>query len=113
MLTAKLGRWQQTVVTRRPHPHAAALNVLEAQAQFDGPEHQVCVRIAEQDGRIYLDIADEFWRVADNAQPCGPSSTHRVGTGSSVNQAPGRSQAATNFAMRPMTSASAKSGAWP
>jgi hypothetical protein len=47
-----------------PSPTAmnAALNVLEAQAQFDGPVRKVSVRIAEQDGLIYLDLADEFWR---------------------------------------------------
>jgi hypothetical protein len=47
-----------------PSPAAlnAALNVLEAQAQFDGPQHQVTVRLAEHDGLIYLDLADEFWR---------------------------------------------------
>src|SRR5262249_45206108 len=47
-----------------PSPAAfnAALNVLEAQAQFDGPQRNVSVRLAEQDGRIYLDLADEFWR---------------------------------------------------
>jgi hypothetical protein len=47
-----------------PSPTAinAALNVLEAQAQFDGPERQVSVRVAEHDGLIYLDLADEFWR---------------------------------------------------
>jgi hypothetical protein len=36
--------------------------VLEAQAQFDGPQRNVSVRLAEQDGLIYLDLADEFWR---------------------------------------------------
>jgi hypothetical protein len=30
--------------------------VLEAQAQFDGPQHKVSVRLAEQDGLIYLDL---------------------------------------------------------
>jgi hypothetical protein len=47
-----------------PGPAAlnAALNVLEAQAQFDGPVRKVSVRVAEQDGLIYLDLADEFWR---------------------------------------------------
>jgi hypothetical protein len=43
----------------------AALNVLEAQAQFDGPQRQVSVRLAEQDGLIYLDLADEFWRCVE------------------------------------------------
>jgi hypothetical protein len=47
-----------------PSPAAlnAALNVMEAQAQFDGPQHKVSVRIAEHDGLLYLDLADEFWR---------------------------------------------------
>jgi hypothetical protein len=47
-----------------PSPAAlnAALNVLEAQAQFDGPQRKVSLRIAERDGLIYLDLADAFWR---------------------------------------------------
>jgi hypothetical protein len=35
------------------------------EAQFDGPERQVSVRVAEQDGLIYLDLADEFWRCVE------------------------------------------------
>jgi hypothetical protein len=47
-----------------PSPAAlnAALNVLEAQAQFDGPQRKVSLRLAEHDGLMYLDLADEFWR---------------------------------------------------
>jgi hypothetical protein len=37
----------------------AALNLLEARAQFDGPERTVHVRVAEHEGRIYLDLADQ------------------------------------------------------
>ena len=50
-----------------PSPAAlnAALNVLEAQAQFDGPQRKVSVRLAGQDGLIYLDLADEFWRCVE------------------------------------------------
>jgi hypothetical protein len=50
-----------------PNPAAlnAALNVLEAQAQFDGPQRKVSLRLAEQDGLIYLDLADEFWRCVE------------------------------------------------
>ena len=40
----------------------AALNVLEAQAQFDGAGARISVRLAEHDGFTYLDLADEFWR---------------------------------------------------
>ena len=50
-----------------PAPAAlnAALNVLEAQAQFDGPQRKVSVRVAEHDGLLYLDLADEFWRTIE------------------------------------------------
>ena len=37
----------------------SALNLLEARAQFDGPERKVHVRVAEHDGRLYLDLADD------------------------------------------------------
>ena len=56
-----------------PSPAAlnAALNVLEAQAQFDGPQRKVSVRVAEHDGLIYLDLADEFWRTSKLARGDG------------------------------------------
>src|SRR5499425_1068399 len=43
----------------------SALDLLEARAQFDGPERAVHVRIAEHAGHIYLDLADEQWRVVE------------------------------------------------
>jgi hypothetical protein len=43
----------------------SALNLLEARAQFEGPEQAVQVRIAEHDGHIYLDLADKTWRSVD------------------------------------------------
>ena len=64
----RFGAWLRQQYYERtwdaPSPAAlnAALNVLEAQAQFDGPQRKVSVRLAEQDGLIYLDLADEFWR---------------------------------------------------
>jgi hypothetical protein len=39
----------------------SALDLLEARAQFEGPERAVHVRIAEHDDHIYLDLADEHW----------------------------------------------------
>ncbi len=39
-----------------------ALDLLEARAQFDGPERIVHTRVAEHGGRLYLDLADEHWR---------------------------------------------------
>jgi hypothetical protein len=46
-------------------PIASELNLLEARAQFDAPERCVHVRVAEHDGRIYLDLADEHWRAVE------------------------------------------------
>src|SRR5437764_2412841 len=43
----------------------SALDLLEARAQFDGPERAVHIRIAEHAGHIYLDLADEHWRAVD------------------------------------------------
>src|SRR5271165_6105647 len=41
------------------------VDLLEARAQFDGPERVVHIRIAEHAGHIYLDLADEHWRAVD------------------------------------------------
>ena len=43
----------------------SALDTLEAEAQFDAPRRSIHLRIAEQDGRLYLDLADEHWRAVD------------------------------------------------
>src|SRR5438093_9800940 len=43
----------------------SALDLLEARAQFDGPERAVYIRIAAHAGHIYLDLADEHWRAAE------------------------------------------------
>ena len=47
-----------------PGPGAitSALNLLEARAQFEGPRRPVHIRVAEYDGCIYLDLADDNWR---------------------------------------------------
>jgi hypothetical protein len=42
-----------------------SLGVLEARAQIDGSVEQVFVRVAERDGRIYLDLGDDTWRAAE------------------------------------------------
>jgi len=42
-----------------------ALDLLEARAQFDGPERAVYIRTATHAGRIYLDLADEHWRAVE------------------------------------------------
>ena len=43
----------------------AALNTLAAKARYDGPCHEVYVRIAAVGGRVYLDLADEDWKVIE------------------------------------------------
>src|SRR5262245_26870161 len=43
----------------------SALDLLEARAQFDAPERAVHIRVAEQAGHIYLDLADEHWRAIE------------------------------------------------
>src|SRR4051794_2110531 len=46
----------------------AALDLFEARAHFDAPERAVNLRVAEYNQRIYLDLADERWRVVEIAQ---------------------------------------------
>jgi hypothetical protein len=43
----------------------SALNVIQAKARFDGPEHAVHIRVGGLDGRLYLDLADEAWRAIE------------------------------------------------
>ena len=44
---------------------ASALTLIEAKAQFDGPEFPVYTRIGELNGKIYLNLADESWRAVE------------------------------------------------
>jgi hypothetical protein len=44
---------------------SSAMSVLEARAHFDAPEHDVRVRVAGCDGRIYIDLADRDWRAIE------------------------------------------------
>jgi len=54
----------------------SALDLFEAQAQFEGPERAVHVRIAEHAGHIYLDLADECWRAVE----IGPDGWRVIGS---------------------------------
>jgi hypothetical protein len=42
-----------------------ALNLLEARAQFDGPQRTVHLRVAQHEGCVYLDLADDVWRAVE------------------------------------------------
>jgi hypothetical protein len=54
----------------------SACDLFEAQAQFDGPERAVHVRLAEHGGHIYLDLADECWRAVE----IGPDGWRVIGS---------------------------------
>jgi phage/plasmid primase-like uncharacterized protein/predicted transcriptional regulator len=43
----------------------AALGTIEAKAIFEGPEQEVYLRTASQDGKIYIDLGDEDWRAVE------------------------------------------------
>jgi hypothetical protein len=64
-------RW----LTRRYYEHRhgvpnneamqSALATIEARAHFDSSERSVHIRVAELDGKLYLDLADEGWRAVE------------------------------------------------
>jgi hypothetical protein len=54
----------------------SALDLLEARAVFDGPERTVHIRAAQHAGRIYLDLADQYWRAVD----IGPDGWRVIGS---------------------------------
>jgi hypothetical protein len=43
----------------------SALNVLEAHAQFDSPQRQTFIRVADCGEKLYLDLADLAWRAIE------------------------------------------------
>jgi hypothetical protein len=55
-----------------------ALGLLEARAQFDGPQRTVHVRVAEHDGAIYVDLANERWESIEITRAAGVCSQARL-----------------------------------
>jgi hypothetical protein len=47
------------------HAISLEIDLLEARAQFDAPERLVHVRVAEHEGRVYLDLAEEHWHAVE------------------------------------------------
>ena len=43
----------------------AVLEIFEARALFDGPQCQVHLRVAQHDGKLYLDLCDQAWRAVE------------------------------------------------
>src|SRR6516164_7435297 len=68
--------YEETRTALSPAELRSTLDLLEAHAQFDGPERAVHVRLAEHEGHIYLDLADECWRAVE----IGPEGWHVIGS---------------------------------
>lgn len=58
----KIGRPEESPTVPRSQQINDALAQLEAICQFEGPEREVNVRVAEHEGALYVDLADERWR---------------------------------------------------
>ncbi len=54
--------WNKTNRAANAQAIQDAVGVLHGKALFDGPERPVSVRLAEQDGAIWLDLANEDWQ---------------------------------------------------
>jgi hypothetical protein len=70
----------------------SALNVIEAKAHFDGYERTVHIRVAGENGKIYLDLGDESWQAVEI-----DSTGWRV-----INNPPGRFRRAAGMQALPM-----------
>jgi hypothetical protein len=57
--------YRATGMAASPATIRMELDLLEARAQFDGPERPVHLRVAEHAGQIYLDLADADWRTVE------------------------------------------------
>ena len=44
---------------------STAMGVIEARAHYDGTERSVHLRVAEHDGKIYIDLCDTAWRAIE------------------------------------------------
>ena len=63
-LVANLLRGHRRVVPARRRC-APALELFEARALFDGEERAIHLRVAEHDGKLYLDLCDPDWRAVE------------------------------------------------
>lgn len=53
--------WKQSKRTASSQAFQDALAVLEAKAQYDGPELPVCLRVGGDDEAIYIDLGNDKW----------------------------------------------------
>lgn len=93
----------------------AALRTLAAKARYDGPVHEVYVRIAAVHGRVYLDLCDEDWHVikidasgwrivADPPVPL-PAAARHVAVAHAGGQPHPQNKTRSLVSLRPLTSA--------
>jgi hypothetical protein len=68
--------YESTGEAASPAAIRSALDLLEARAQFDGPERAIHIRTAEHAGHIYLDLADEHRRAVE----IGPDGWRVIGS---------------------------------
>ena len=57
--------FEETGGAQSPEGLQSALDVIEAKALFNGPERPVFIRVGGLDGRLYVDLCDEAWRVVE------------------------------------------------
>src|SRR5215831_10172285 len=57
--------YETTGILPSPKTLTDDLRILEGKARFEGPELPVHLRIAEQENRIYLDLANPAWEVVE------------------------------------------------
>jgi hypothetical protein len=57
--------FEETGKAARAQAVQDALGVLEGRALFDGAEQSVEVRLADREGAVYLDLADDEWRAIE------------------------------------------------
>jgi hypothetical protein len=62
-----LAQLYYTRTGKNPNSHSLqdAANTLGGHAVFSGPEHRIHTRLAEHDGRYYLDLCNDHWQVVE------------------------------------------------
>jgi len=75
--SAALASWLRRLywnTYREPIPAAPlkdAVDTLAARAEFGGESHPVAIRIAEHEGRLYVDLANDAWEAIDIGPTAG------------------------------------------
>src|SRR5262249_52302904 len=57
--------FDQTKTAMTAEALAATINLVEAQALFEGEQHLVYVRLAEYEGKVYPDLCNSTWQVIE------------------------------------------------